>query len=484
MRQTAATVLVLALAAAAQDPTPEQAVQRIETAFREGGEEEKIEAIRSAGRVADSAVVKLLGRATRDAARAVRREAIDALGWNPSEGALKLLTSDYWKNTALRDDAELYALLLKSIGRHGDPKSIVVLTDSPFRNLTLANGTARLMGLGNTRSPEAVKAIVDLSKRAGPDRGRGGEGSDRWDETYGIPFRVALSTLTGQDFGTSRAAWQKWWGENEKGFTMASERPAAPSDVVQYFERYWEVPYGGAEQTPFAAIGGSPFGRIETPSKEQVKAAIDELKAAYASGNDDEIIAAIEATAKVNHEEVIRLIAKGLSRKSIVQIAAIDALGWSKNRSALRQLHRLYHRDKDLNKKEDVFAALLKAIGRHGDKSSLEVLFDSPFKGLTVESGRARILGIANVRETRSLEDLVKGLRLAGDPRGPRTKDPVFLEDFRLGFAVLTGVDLGPSREAMDAWWRENKGFKVAAARPPLPPPLKEKWERYWGVPY
>ncbi len=484
MRQTATALLVLALGAAAQGPTPDEAVKTLETAFREGGEEEKVEAIRSAGRVADPAVVKLLGRATRDSARAVRREAIDALGWNPSEEALKLLTSDYWKNTALRDDAELYALLLKSIGRHGDAASIVVLTDSPFRNLTLANGTARLMGLGNIRSAKSVGALVDLSKRVGPNRGRAGMGSDPWDETYGIPFRVALSTLTGQDFGTSRAAWQKWWGENEKGFQMASERPSVPSDVARSFETYWEIPYGSAEMAGFSPASGSPFGWIEAPAKEQVKAAVDNLKTAYANGNDEEIIAAIEAAAKVNHEDVIRLIAKGLSRKSAVQIAAIDALGWSRNRSALRQLHRLYHRDKDLSKKEDVFAALLKAIGRHGDKSSLEVLFDSPFKGLTVESGRARILGIANVRETRSLEDLVKGLRLAGDPRGRRAKEPVFLEDFRLAFAVLTGHDLGPSREAMDAWWRDNKGFKVAADRPPLPPPLKEKWERYWGVPY
>jgi hypothetical protein len=480
LRQMTGAILALACAAAAQDASLKAA---LETALRDGGEEEKVEAIRAAARDPDEGVAKLLARAMADPARAVRREAIDALGWNPSPQALEELTRNYWKNTALRDDAELFALLLKSIGRHGDAKSIVVLTDSPFQNLTLANGTARLMGLGNIRSKESVKAIVDLSKRAAPERGKG-EGRGRWEEGFGTPFRVALATLTGQDFGTSRAAWQKWWGENESGFEVSAERPPAPSDVAQSFERYWGVPYGAAAETVAAATGGSPFGWIEEPTKEQVKEATAELKAAYAGGKDDEIIAAIEATAKVNDDEVIRLVSKGLSRRSAVQIAAIDALGWSKNRSALRQIHRLYHRDKDLSKKEDVFAALLKAIGRHGDKSSLEVLFDSPFKDLTVESGRARILGIANVRDNKSLEDLVKCLRLAGQPRGGRTKDPVFLEDFRLAFAVLTGVDCGASREAMDAWWRENKGFKVEQARPPLPPQLKEKWERYWGVPY
>ena len=483
MRQITAAILAIAWAAAAQDAPPEEAVRKLEAALRDGGEEERVEAVRGAGRVADDGVARLLARAMRDPARAVRREAIDALGWNSSEGALKALTQDYWKSAALRDDGELFALLLKAIGRHGDPKSVVVLTDTPFRNLTLANGTARLMGLGNIRATESVQALVDLSKRAGPERGKG-EGGGNWEGTYGPPFRVALAALTGQDYGTSRAAWQSWWKEHEKGFQMAPERPRAPSDVARYFENYWEIPYGAAGEKPALAAGGSPYGWIEKPSKEQAKAAADELKAAYASGKDEEVIAAIEAHARVNDEDVIRLIAKGLSRRSPVQIAAIDALGWSKSRSALRQLHRLYHRDKDLSRKEDVFGALLKAIGRHGDKSSLEVLFDSPFKGLTVESGRARILGIANIRETRSLEDLVKGLRLAGEPRGGRAKDPVFLEDFRLAFAVLTGRDIGPSREAMDAWWRDNKGFKVSEARPPLPPPLKEKWERYWGVPY
>jgi hypothetical protein len=291
--------------------------------------------------------------------------------------------------------------------------------------------------------------------------------------------------LTGQDLGTSRAAWQKWWGANEKGFEMAAERPAAPSDVVQYWERYWEIPYGPAAEKAAFAAGGSPYGWIETPTKAQVKEAVDGLKAAYASGKDDEVIAAIEAAAKVNDENVVRFIAKGMSLREPVQIAAVDALGWMKGKPALRQLHRLYHRDKDLHDREAVFAALLKAIGRHRDKSSLDVLSDSPFKGLTVESGRARILGIANIRETRSLEELVKGLRLAGEPRRGRTKDPVFLDDFRLAFTVLTGEDVGiASREAMDAWWRDHKGFKVAPDRPPLPPPLQERWERYWGEPY
>jgi len=484
MRQMAAALLVFAVPLAAQQPSPDEAVKTLESAFADGGEEQKVDAIRTAGRVEDDRVVARLASAMRDPARAVRRAAIDELGWNPSPKALERLTQDYWKNTALRDDAELFALLLKAIGRHGDPKSVTVLIDSPFNNLTLANGTARLMGLGNIRSKEAAKALVDLSKRAAPNRGRRG-GADPWPETFGPAFRTALTVLTGQDLGMSRAAWQKWWSENEKGFNVAAERPQVPEDVAKYFEQYWEIPYGGGGKVVLAPRG-SPYGWVEKPSPEQVKAAVDDLKAAFASGNDDEIIAAIEANEKINDPEVVRWVAKGLSRKKAsVQIAAIDALGWMKGKDALRQLHRLYHRDRSLNKKEDVFAALLKAIGRHGDKSSIEVLSDSPFKGLTVESGRARILGLGNIRDRRSVDELVKGLRYSGDSRGRKSKDPVFMDDFRLAFAVLTGVDCGASRDAMDAWWRENKkGFKMAADRPPLPPDLQARWAHYWGTPY
>jgi hypothetical protein len=483
MRQMAAALLLCAVRLSAQGPSPEQPVKALESAFRDGGEEARVEAIRVNGRVPDERVVALVDDGLRDPSRAVRREAITALGWNPSSAALDRLTQEYWKNTALRDDAELHALLIKAIGRHGSPKSIAVLVDSPFRNLTLENGTARIMGLGNIRSDESVKALVDLSKRAAPNRGRRG-GEDAWSETFGPAFRVALTVLTGQDLGMSRAAWQKWWSDNQKGFAVAPARPAVPDDVSKFFEQYWEVPYGpAATQLAFHA-GGSPYGWIEKPTDAQVKEAVADLKEAYASGNDDEIVAAIEENAKVNDPDIVRLVAKGLSMRAPVQIAAIRVLGWTPGKDALRQLHRLYYRDRSLRDREDVFAALLKEIGRHGDKASVEVLSDSPFKGLTVESGRARILGLANIRTTKSLEEIVKGLRLSGDSRGRKSKEPVFMEDFRLAFAVLTGVDCGANRDAMDAWWRDHKGFKVSPDRPPVPPALQERWERYWRTPY
>jgi len=486
MRHVTAILLAGALAAVAaraQDPAPEEAVRTLEDALKNAGEEGKIAAIDAAGRVPDADVVKLLAKAMRDRSRAVRREAILALGWNTAPEALKELTRNYWKNSALRDDDALFALLLKGIGRHGEPESVAVLKDHPFKNLTLANGTARIMGLGNIRTRESVDALVDASKRGGPG-GRKRVVTDDWSQTFGPAFRVAMCVLTGEDLGTARAAWQKWWSDKKDGFEVPAERPAVPEDVAKAFEAYWDTPFGGETKVLAATPGGSPYGWIEEPDRDDAADAVRDLKEAYATKSDDEIIAAIQRNARYNDDGVIRMIAKGLSSRSAsVQLAAVDALGWMKNRSALRQLHRLYHRDRSLREREDVFAALFKAIGRHGDKSSLDVLVDAPFKGLTVEVGRARILGVGNIRDKRALEQLVKALRLGGEKRRP--KEPVFMEDFRLAFAVLTGVDVGPSREAMDSWWRENRRkFEVAPGRPPLSPALQERWERFWGVPY
>ncbi|MHC4932740.1 MAG: HEAT repeat domain-containing protein, partial [Planctomycetota bacterium] len=176
-----------------------------------------------------------------------------------------------------------------------------------------------------------------------------------------------------------------------------------------------------------------------------------------------------------------------LKKKEKVQIAAIDALGWSKHADALKQLHRLYRRDRSLSKKEEAFAHLLKAIGRHGHKSSIKVLMDNVFKGLTLETGKARIMGLGNIREKESVEELIKGMKLAGGnpPRSNRYGQPRFIDWFRLAMLVLTGEDRGGDKEAWDRWWRENKkAFRMSRERPKISEELQDKWEGYWKEPY
>ena len=135
-----------------------------------------------------------------------------------------------------------------------------------------------------------------------------------------------------------------------------------------------------------------------------------------------------------------------------------------------------------------MFAELLKAIGRHGDPSSVAVLTKSPFKGLTVASGRARILGLANIRTNESLEELIKGTQLAGGsvPRSWRVQGQKrFTREFLLALRILTGLEMQADLEVWRQWWRANrKTFDVPAARPPLPPDEQAWWEEYWNEPY
>ena len=186
---------------------------------------------------------------------------------------------------------------------------------------------------------------------------------------------------------------------------------------------------------------------------------------------------------------VTRVVAKALRDKEMrVQQEAIDALGWSKDPSALKQLHRLYRRDKKLRNNEALFTSLLRAIGRHRDKSSLDVLRDSPFKGLTIATGQARIFGIANIRTKESVETLIKGMSLGGgDPRGGRGGGATerFMVDMRVALFVLTGEDHGTDKDAWFSWWRDNKKkFRISPDRPKLPAADQATWEQFWNEPY
>jgi hypothetical protein len=201
----------------------------------------------------------------------------------------------------------------------------------------------------------------------------------------------------------------------------------------------------------------------------------------------------IRSQGGINSPEVVHALAKGLrSKDEGVKIETIAALGWNQSPEALKQLHRLYRREgKLLAKQEDAYAALFKAIGRHGDKSSLTVLADSPFKGLTPQVAEARILGIANIRERDSIEALMKGMRLTTEETGGRRPRSVETRSrgmrfFRPALCVLTGVDNGESDEQWQAWWRDvKKKFRVAEKRPAsAPSDVKRYWAAYWDIDY
>jgi hypothetical protein len=467
------------------------ATERLDRAFKEKSETDAVEAIRRAVKTVDPKVINLIAKGLRVKSPSVNAEAMKALGSMRHPDALKALHDTYWwaKRAGLtKKNDELFALLLKSIGRHGNSSSLRVLTDSPFKHLTVATGTARIMGIANIRSRESVDVLVDAGKMAG-SYGRRSRNFQDWKGLFEMPYRVAMTVLTANDLGASRQMWQDWWkSEAGKKFQPSAKRPQVPKAVQEFWEKYWDEPYYEEGKEPTKGALGSPYGRLENPSEDRVNAAVTDINAAFKAKKAEMKIAAIQANADVIDQKVVRAISNGLrDRDEGVRKAAMDALGWMKHKEGLKQLHRMYRRNKDLNKQEVLFAALLKAIGRHGDKSSITVLSSDPFKRLTVASGRARVLGLARIREQESLVTLMKGLRMAGTLPFDyvASAEPQYEQDFRAAFVVLTGIDQGVSQKAWEAWWQKNRRkFRVAKNWPEVPADVQEFWENYWEEPY
>jgi hypothetical protein len=493
-----ALVLVASAFAAAATTSPSARAapstqsDALQAALDSGDENDLLDALEGARTSDDRISVELVAKALRSQYLAVRLAALDTLGRMRSPEALDKLHAEYRTSTDVRDDDQVFAELLKAIGRRGDPSSVDVLADDPFDRLTLESGTARIMGLGRIRTKRSLEAFVAMSRKASPSARRGrGMVDAQWAGRFREAMRCTAVVLTGQDFGFSRPDWEKWWRANDDKFQVSGSRPPVPADVRAYWEHYWNEPYdasgAGAERPRLAG----PFERIEKPTAEQLKDAVDDLEDAFKDGVAADVrMKAIEENADVVHPDVVREISRGLrDADRRVRLTAVRMLGWMKSPDGLKQLHRMFRREKDLSKDEELQGALLQAIGRHGDPSSVDVLVEDPFKGgLSYASGRARILGLANIRTMKSVEELFDAMKLGGgssDRRGGREARPRFLEDGRLAVAVLTGVDLGADKDAWLAWWRDNKRtFKISPQRPKIAPELVARWEAYWDEAY
>lgn len=463
--------------------------QQLKEALGGSDEEAQVEALAAAHGVGDKALAREVARALRSKESAVRQAAVLALGRMPVPEALDALHDTLERDRRLKDDEALFALTLREIGRHGEARSVKVLLDDPFRWLTVASGTARLMAVANIRSPESVEGLISTGKKVGSGGGRGGTQSEI---VAGLrpAFRVAMVVLTGHDEGPGAGlAWERWWKETGKKAGIAKERPPVPAEVRAFWEAFWKQPYG-TEGVTAPAGGTRPVTIVATPTPAQVEEAVTAIKAAFDAKDEEALAETLQRFGGVQSKAVVHEIARGLtSRTPRVRWVTIDVLGWSRYEPALKQLHRLLARERDLPLEDEaLFAHLLKSIGRHSDKSSIEVLADHPLRGLTYASGRARILGLARIRSKDSVEELMKAMVLAGDRprrRGGDSVVPRFLQDFRLALMILTGEDKGPSKQAWLDWWRDaKKTFKPSDSRPTIPAAARAIWEEYWDEPY
>jgi len=215
------------------------------------------------------------------------------------------------------------------------------------------------------------------------------------------------------------------------------------------------------------------------PTPEQIKAAVDEVKTAAKSTKADERIAAIQHASTVEDADVVRAMDEGLSdRDEAVQIATIKAFGRMQSPEALQAVHRLA-KSKKLEKQSVPLAALYRAIGQHGDRSSVDVLVADIPSNLDVAVVRSRIYGLGNIRTVESVEALLKAMNLGNPLPG---EDSPFMPDAEVALARLTGTDQTTNKSLWQEWWNKNKkDFRVAPMPPALPPALQQRWDEFWG---
>jgi hypothetical protein len=224
----------------------------------------------------------------------------------------------------------------------------------------------------------------------------------------------------------------------------------------------------------------APLTQDRAPTEEQVAAAVEALEDAFRKGKSPERIAALQEGSRIVDAAVIEWMDKGVRDSDPdVQKVAIEGLRYMKHPDALEVMHKAYKRDKRLRQHEELGGALLRAIGQHGSKSSIKVLSDNPFQPRVYAAIRARILGLGNIRDKESVEELMAMMAKVG-----RHKAQPYMDDFRLALMRLTGSDNGKSLDLWVDWWNGAKKELEVRPEPPLMAKRdQQRWDSYWGNP-
>ena len=232
-------LFTFALALPVQDPPKppvdpkriDAAVTELTTAFgKDGTTETRTAAIKNNVEVVDGKVIALIAKGVDDKDPLVESAAIDALGHMAHPDSLKALHALYIRDKAkLKDDEQMFPLLLRSIARQGSPSSVENLIDDPFAQRSHDAIRARILGLANIRTKSAVEGLISFLGLAGAQKVDG----------YMDDFRLAFCRLTGQDKGPDPAAWQKWWQDSKDKYEVPTAMPDLSPEQKRTWNRYW-----------------------------------------------------------------------------------------------------------------------------------------------------------------------------------------------------------------------------------------------------
>lgn len=213
---------------------------------------------------------------------------------------------------------------------------------------------------------------------------------------------------------------------------------------------------------------------------KRLEAALAELEQAFDKGTEQDRVAAMQRHGSIPDPDVVGWVERGLrDHEAVVRDAAIDTLRFQEHPSALKALEGAYRRDGKRIRKDDVavYAALIKAIGQHGDPGSIGLLTDDIWEVRDHAVLQARIFSLGNVRDAKSVDALF-GLMKSGG----RDRIQPIMGDLRTSLLVLTGADQGESQDLWIAWWNDNKrGLEVSPDLPTLPKQVAQRWAYYWG---
>ena len=215
------------------------------------------------------------------------------------------------------------------------------------------------------------------------------------------------------------------------------------------------------------------------PGEDVVEETVQALQQAFSKGDAADRIEALGRASSVPHKDVVQLVKRGLKdRETTVVSATIESLRYLDHKDALTALHKAEKTNKKITKDDDLHARLLKAIGQHGDEDSIDVLAKDLFGHPSYGVVRARILGLVNIRDRKSVETLIGLMN-----KGSRKNVNPYMSEFRLAMAVLTGRDEGKSVDLWMRWWNDHKkGLEVRTVPPKLPRELQQRWDNYWGI--
>ncbi len=212
---------------------------------------------------------------------------------------------------------------------------------------------------------------------------------------------------------------------------------------------------------------------------KRVEAAVTELDTAFKSGKTEDRIRAIRASIDVLDGKVVDGIARGLKDDdATVKRASVEALGRMRHPHALEALHAFVKGSREaLQKDEELYPATLRAIGRHGSVSSIDILIDDPFSQRTYPAVRARILSLGNIHSEKAVAAIFELLSKVGVNQADRHMD-----DVRLALVHLTGEDSGKDPNLWTKWWRDQKSYKLPANPPEMKRLDRVAWNEYWDI--